>query len=630
MSCKHCHENVSEEEHSKVEIIFTIIGVIFSILAFLLGKKSEILELILYIIGYICIGYEICLNALKKLFKKDMFDENFLMFIATIGAFILGEYVEAILVILLYKIGEFLQDKAVENSKKKISDVLDIRAKYANLLVDKEIKKVDPSTLKIGDIIVVKNGERIPVDGIVISGQTSIDMMALTGESKPVTIKENDNILSGSINISNVINIKVTSEFKDSTVSKIIDLIENASDKKSNTENIITRFSKIYTPIVTIIALVIAILPFFFNISFSEALNRAFTFLVISCPCALVISVPLSFFVGIGRCSKSGILVKGSNYLDALNDVDKIVFDKTGTLTKGVFTVTKIVSLKEDVEDNDIIEYIAECEKYSNHYIAKSIINYYNKETKVKAVKHEEIAGYGIKAEVSKKQVLVGNLELLKKEEVDISKIKTENEIGTIVYLAVDKECLGYIILSDKLKNGAKELIGNLKKCGIKEAIMLTGDIEEIANNISKEVKIDKVYSSLLPIDKVNKLQEIKESIKNNKKVAYVGDGINDSPVLAVADVSISMGKGADIAIETSDIVLMSEQLDKIVESIKIAKKTRRIVTENISFAIIVKVIFLILSSIGKMTMFFAIFADVGVALLTILNAMRIFRIDKR
>ncbi len=629
MSCKYCHENVIEDENSKAEIIFTIVGVILSILAFFVSKKSETFELLFYIIGYICIGYEICLNAIKKLFKKDMFDENFLMFIATIGAFILGEYIEAILVILLYKIGEFLQDKAVENSKKKISNVLDIRAKYANLLVDKEIKKVDPSTLKIGDIIVVKNGERVPVDGIVISGQTSIDTTALTGESKPVTVKENDNILSGTINISNVINIKVTSEFKDSTVSKIIDLIENASDKKSNTENIITRFSKIYTPIVTIIALIIAILPFFFNISFSEALNRAFTFLVISCPCALVISVPLSFFVGIGRCSKSGILVKGSNYLDALNDIDKIVFDKTGTLTKGIFTVTKIVSLKEDVTDNDIIEYIAECEKYSNHYIAKSIINYYNNKTKVKAIKHEEIAGYGIKAEISKKQVLVGNLELLKKEDVDVSKIKTENEIGTTVYLALDKECLGYIVLSDELKSGAKELIGNLKKCGIKEAIMLTGDTEEIAVNISKEVKIDKVYSSLLPIDKVNKLQEIKKNIKKNKKVAFVGDGINDSPVLAVADVSISMGKGADIAIETSDIVLMSEQLDKIVESIKIARKTRRIVTENISFAIIVKVIFLILSSVGKMTMFFAIFADVGVALLTILNAMRIFKIDK-
>ena len=605
---------------------FIIIGVIISVFAYF--SKIESVSFLLYLAGYICIGYDICLKAIKKLFKKDMFDENFLMVIATIGAFAINEYIEAILVILLYKIGEFLQDKAVENSKKKINEVLNIKAPYANLVINEKIKKVNPESLNIGDVIVIKTGEKVPVDGVVTSGNTSLDMKALTGESKPISIKENDNILSGAINIGSTIYVKVSSAFKDSTVSQIIDLIENATDKKSKTENLITRFAKVYTPIVIFIALIIVLLPLFCNITFRESLHRAFTFLVISCPCAIVISVPLSFFVGIGVSSKFGILVKGSNYLDALNDINVIAFDKTGTLTKGKFEITGVYLQNNKFSKEELLTLVVACEKYSNHYIAKSIVDSYKNQVTFDVSSHEEIAGQGIKAIVNDYNILVGNKKLLEDEKVNVSDINEniDDEGKTFVYVAINSEYIGYITLADTLKTDA-ESISNLKKYGIKKTIMLTGDTKLIAEKIAKEAKIDRVYDSLLPQDKVKIVEEIKENLGKKEKLAYVGDGINDSPVLAASDIGISMGNGADIAVETADIVLMSEELNKLETVLKIARKTRRVVIENISFAIVIKVMFLILGSIGKMTMFFAVFADVGVALITIINAMRIFKI---
>ncbi len=621
--CEHEHE---EKENEKLNILFIIIGVIISVFAHF--SKIESVSFLLYLAGYICIGYDIYLKAIKKLFKKDMFDENFLMVIATIGAFAINEYIEAILVILLYKIGEFLQDKAVENSKKKINEVLNIKAPYANLVINEKIKKVNPESLNIGDVIIIKTGEKVPVDGVVTSGNTSLDMKALTGESKPISIKENDNILSGAINIGSTIYVKVSSAFKDSTVSQIIDLIENATDKKSKTENLITRFAKVYTPIVIFIALIIVLLPLFCNITFRVALHRAFTFLVISCPCAIVISVPLSFFVGIGVSSKFGILVKGSNYLDALNDINVIAFDKTGTLTKGKFEITGVYLKNNKFSKEELLTLVVACEKYSNHYIAKSIVDSYKNQVTFDVSSHEEIAGQGIKAIVNDYNILVGNKKLLEDEKVNVSDINgnIDDEGKTFVYVAINSEYIGYITLADTLKTDA-ESISNLKKYGIKKTIMLTGDTKLIAEKIAKEAKIDRVYDSLLPQDKVKIVEEIKENLGKKEKLAYVGDGINDSPVLAAADIGISMGNGADIAVETADIVLMSEELNKLETVLKIARKTRKVVIENISFAIVIKVMFLILGSIGKMTMFFAVFADVGVALITIINAMRIFKI---
>lgn len=631
--CEHCHDHNHEHGHehggeiTKLEIILGIIGVIIFVATIIISKNIKIdtyVSIACFLISYICIGYNIFFNAMKRLFKKDMFDENLLMTIASIGAFFTGDYIEGIVVILLYKIGEFLQDKATENSKKKIEESLSINIQYANLKVGNDIKRVEPKNVKVGDIIIVKTGERVPLDGIVINGTTSIDTSSLTGESKPVSVNKNDNILSGVINLSNVIEVKVTKDYEDSTSTKIIKLISEAVENKSKTENFITRFSKIYTPIVILIAIILAIvLPVFFNIPFAEALREhVLTFLVVSCPCALVISVPLGFFVGIGTCSKNGILVKGSNYLDILSSVKKVAFDKTGTLTKGDFTITDINN-QSDLSNERLLEILALCETFSNHYIAKSIVKSYNKKLdKPKVKSHSEVAGHGIIARVEDMDVMVGNTKLMAKNNI---KITTSSNVGTVIYIAINGKYVGNITLSDSLKKGVDILIDNLKQLGIKETILLTGDKKDIAEDLSKKVKLDKVYSELLPQDKVNIIKEIKEKDDKSGKIAYVGDGINDSPVLATADVGISMGHGSDLAIETSDIVLMTDEPHKLISAIKIAKNTKNIVMENIIFAISVKIIVLVLSTFGSISMWLAIFADVGVSLIAILNSMRIF-----
>lgn len=614
-----------EKINKEINLVFLdVIGIIVFLMAYFIPGIKFNLKIGMYIVSYALIGFDIFKKAIKHLFRKDMFDENLLMTIATIGALCIGEYIEGIAVLLLYKIGEYLQDKAVDTSKEKIKNAIDIRAKYANVIKNGKVEKVDPETLKIGDIVVVKNGEKIPTDGVISKGNTRLDTSSLTGESIPKDVGENDEVLSGMINLGEVIEIKVTKAFEDSTASKILDLIENARESKSKTENFITKFSKIYTPTVIVIAILIAMsFPSIFGIGFTDSLNRALIFLVVSCPCALVISVPLGFFVGMGSCSKKGILIKGSNYLDALSSVDTVAFDKTGTLTKGVFKITKINN-KSDMSDDDIIEYLALCESYSNHYIAKSILTSYGKEIDKERIKeHSEIAGHGIKAVIDGKEVLAGNKSLMDSQNI---KVDVEDTVGTVIYIAIDKKYSGNVVLSDELKDNVLELSNNLKRiCGIKNTVLLTGDKENVAKKVAEEIKFNNVYGELLPQDKVEIVEKLKQGTK--KKVAFVGDGINDSPVLASADVGISMGNGSDIAIDTSDIVLMTDEPHKLVECIKISKRTKSVVIQNIVFALSIKVIVLVLSAMGISTMWEAIFADVGVSLLAIFNSIRIFKI---
>jgi Cd2+/Zn2+-exporting ATPase len=614
-----------EKINKEINLVFLdVIGIIVFLMAYFIPGIKFNLKIGMYIVSYALIGFDIFKKAIKHLFRKDMFDENLLMTIATIGALCIGEYIEGVAVLLLYKIGEYLQDKAVDTSKEKIKNAIDIRAKYANVIKNGKVEKVDPETLKIGDIVVVKNGEKIPTDGVISKGNTRLDTSSLTGESIPKDVAENDEVLSGMINLGEVIEIKVTKAFEDSTASKILDLIENARESKSKTENFITKFSKIYTPTVIVIAILIAMsFPSIFGIGFADSLNRALIFLVVSCPCALVISVPLGFFVGMGNCSKKGILIKGSNYLDALSSVDTVAFDKTGTLTKGVFKITKINN-KSDMSDDEILEYLALCESYSNHYIAKSILTSYGKEIDKERIKeHSEIAGHGIKAVIDGKEVLAGNKSLMDSQNI---KVDVENTVGTVIYIAIDKKYSGNVVLSDELKDNVLELSNNLKRiCGIKNTVLLTGDKENVAKKVAEEIKFNNVYGELLPQDKVEIVEKLKQGTK--KKVAFVGDGINDSPVLASADVGISMGNGSDIAIDTSDIVLMTDEPHKLVECIKISKRTKSVVIQNIVFALSIKVIVLLLSAMGISTMWEAIFADVGVSLLAIFNSIRIFKI---
>lgn len=614
-----------EKINKKINLVFLdVIGIIVFLMAYFIPGIKFNLKIGMYIVSYALIGFDIFKKAIKHLFRKDMFDENLLMTIATIGALCIGEYIEGVAVLLLYKIGEYLQDKAVDTSKEKIKSAIDIRAKYANVIKNGKVEKVDPETLKIGDIVVVKNGEKIPTDGVISKGNTRLDTSSLTGESIPKDVAENDEVLSGMINLGEVIEIKVTKAFEDSTASKILDLIENARESKSKTENFITKFSKIHTPTVIVIAILIAMsFPSIFGIGFADSLNRALIFLVVSCPCALVISVPLGFFVGMGSCSKKGILIKGSNYLDALSSVDTVAFDKTGTLTKGVFKITKINN-KSDMSDDEILEYLALCESYSNHYIAKSILTSYGKEIDKERIKeHSEIAGHGIKAVIDGKEVLAGNKSLMDNQNI---KVDVEDTVGTVIYIAIDKKYSGNVVLSDELKDNVLELSNNLKRiCGIKNTVLLTGDKENVAKKVAEEIKFNNVYGELLPQDKVEIVEKLKQGTK--KKVAFVGDGINDSPVLACADVGISMGNGSDIAIDTSDIVLMTDEPHKLVECIKISKKTKSVVIQNIVFALSIKVIVLVLSAMGISTMWEAIFADVGVSLLAIFNSIRIFKI---
>ena len=605
-----------------------LIALFLYIVALIVKFEDSLINNIIYIVAYLVVGLDIIKKAIRNITRGKVFDENFLMSVATIGAFGIGEFPEAVAVMLFYQIGELFQSYAVDKSRKSIASLMDIRPDFANLEKAGKLEKVSPEEVKIGDTIVVKPGEKVPLDGILIEGNSTLDTKALTGESLPREIEKGDEILSGTININGVIKIKVTKEYKESTVSKILDLVENASSKKSKSENFISKFAKYYTPIVVIIALVLAVLPplIIQDASFSDWLYRALSFLVVSCPCALVISIPLSFFGGIGGASKLGILVKGSNYLEQLANTEIFVFDKTGTLTEGVFEVQKIKPI--NITEEKLLEITAYAENYSNHPISLSLKKAYNKKIDEKKIKKtEEISGRGIVAQIEEKEVLVGNEKLMNEKQI---KFKKSSSIGTILYVAINGEYVGYILISDKIKKDSAETIKNLKKNHIKETVMLTGDKKIVGETVAKDLGIDTVFTELLPDGKVEKVEKLLKSKSEKGKLAFVGDGINDSPVLAMADIGIAMGGlGADSAIEAADIVLMTDEPSKIVTAISLAKKTMRIVKENIIFAIAVKVIVLILSAIGISTMWEAVFADVGVSIIAILNALRVLNVKK-
>ena len=612
----------------KKDLIKIIISFILFVIALVVPFQNIWVNKIIYIISYLIVGLEIILKAIRNIIRGKVFDEHFLMSIATIGAFIIGEFPEAVAVMLFYQIGELFQSYAVDKSRKSIVALMDIRPDYANIKKDGDIVKVDPDDVKIDDIIVVKPGEKVPLDGIVIKGNSYVDTKALTGESVPRKIEQNDEILSGFINQKGVLEIKVTKEFENSTVSKILDLVENASSKKSKSENFITKFAKYYTPIVVIIALIIAFVPpFILNMGeFNDFLYRALTFLVVSCPCALVISIPLGFFGGIGGASKLGILVKGSNYLEALQKAEIVVFDKTGTLTKGVFEVQEINSF--DIKKEKLLEYATYAEYYSNHPISISLKNKYNKKIDKERIKDiKELSGNGIVAIIDSTEVIIGNKKIMNNFNIKYEEVEKQ---GTILYIAIDKKYVGYIVISDKIKDDAKDTIKGLKKNNIKKTVMLTGDIKKVGESVAKEIDIDEVYTELLPDDKVKKVEKLLKEKSEKSKLVFVGDGINDAPVLAMSDIGIAMGGlGSDAAIEAADIVIMNDEISKILTAIKISKKTMKIVVENIVFAIGVKVIVLILAAFGISTMWEAVFAYVGVSFISILNSLRMLKVKK-
>lgn len=599
-----------------------IIGAAVLATAVLLSLNNEWLQIALFIISYIIVGGDVVKRAVKNIFKGQVFDENFLMSIATIGAFFIGEYPEGVAVMLFYQVGELFQSYAVGKSRKSIASLMDIRPDYANIKKGDELVKVDPDEVQIGDIIVIKAGEKIPLDGKVIEGSSMIDTSALTGESVPREVEVGSDILSGCININGVITAEVTKEFGESTVSKILDLVENASSKKSNSEQFITKFARYYTPVVVIIAVFLAIIPplVIDGATFSDWIYRALAFLVVSCPCALVISIPLSFFGGIGGASKKGVLVKGSNYLEALAETEIVVFDKTGTLTKGVFNVQEIHP--EGVSKEELLELTAHAESYSNHPISLSLKRAYSKEIDNGRISDvEEISGHGVIATVDGKKVMAGNIKLMKM--MDIPYFKGEL-IGTIVHVAVNNKYIGYIVIADEVKEDSAQAIKELKAANIKQTVMLTGDNKSIGSKVAKELGLDKVYAELLPADKVEKLEELFSQKSKKGKLAFVGDGINDAPVLARADIGIAMGGlGSDAAIEAADVVIMTDEPSKIATTMKISKKTLKIAHQNIVFAIGIKIIVLILSAFGITTMWAAIFADVGVTIIAVLNAFR-------
>lgn len=599
-----------------------IIGAAVLATAVLLSLNNEWLQIALFIISYIIVGGDVVKRAVKDILKGQVFDENFLMSIATIGAFFIGEYPEGVAVMLFYQVGELFQSYAVGKSRKSIASLMDIRPDYANVKKGDELVKVDPDEVQIGDIIVIKAGEKIPLDGKVIEGSSMIDTSALTGESVPREVEVGSDILSGCININGVITAEVTKEFGESTVSKILDLVENASSKKSNSEQFITKFARYYTPVVVIIAVFLAIIPplVIDGATFSDWIYRALAFLVVSCPCALVISIPLSFFGGIGGASKKGVLVKGSNYLEALAETEIVVFDKTGTLTKGVFNVQEIHP--EGVSKEELLELTAHAESYSNHPISFSLKRAYSKEIDNGRISDvEEISGHGVIATVDGKKVMAGNIKLMKM--MDIPYFKGEL-IGTIVHVAVNNKYIGYIVIADEVKEDSAQAIKELKAANIKQTVMLTGDNKSIGSKVAKELGLDKVYAELLPADKVEKLEELFSQKSKKGKLAFVGDGINDAPVLARADIGIAMGGlGSDAAIEAADVVIMTDEPSKIATTMKISKKTLKIAHQNIVFAIGIKIIVLILSAFGITTMWAAIFADVGVTIIAVLNAFR-------
>ena len=602
-----------------------IIAAILFLFAMFVRFDNEMINKVIFVCSYLIVGMDILKKATRNIFKGKVFDENFLMAIATIGAFSIGEFPEAVAVMLFYQVGELFQSFAVDKSRKSISSLMDIRPDYANLIKDDDVEKVDPDEVKIGDIILIKPGEKVPLDGIVVEGESLIDTKALTGEAVPRKVEIKSEILSGSINQNGLLKVKVTKEFEESTVSKILELVENASTKKSKSENFITKFAKYYTPIVVIIAVFLALLPPIiigdFS-TFSNWLYRALAFLVVSCPCALVISIPLSFFGGIGGASKIGILIKGGNYLEALSKAETIVFDKTGTLTEGIFDVQKINP--NNISEEELLKNAAYSESYSNHPIAESIKKTYGKDIdKTLVTNVNEISGYGIECNFDGKRVLSGNSKLMEKYKIDYEK---NDDLGTIVYVAIDGKYVGNIIISDKIKEDSEYVIRLLKKSGIKTT-MLTGDKKKIGEHVANKIGIDNVYTELLPQEKVEKVEKLIKEKSANGKLVFVGDGINDAPVLAISDIGIAMGGvGSDAAIEAADIVLMTDEPSKIASAIKLSQKTMRIVKENIIFAIFVKILVLVLSALGLATMWAAVFADVGVSIIAIINALRVLK----
>ena len=622
--CEQCgaHDHEEKEENLKAEVVKLVIALIIFATAFFKVVPGKI-AIWLFVAAYILSGYEVLLKSIKNIFRGEVFDENFLMSIATLGAFAISKPGEAAAVMIFYNVGELFEDYAVGKSKKSIIQLMNIKPKIANLKKGNEIKVVEPEELKVGDIIVVKAGEKIPVDGVIVNGETTINTSALTGESVPRKVKVDDEVLAGCINESDVIEVKVTKEFKDTAINEIIELVKNSNKAKSKTELFITKFAKVYTPIVVVLALVLAFVPPIF-VGFQnlgEWVKRALVFLVTSCPCAIVLSVPLGYFASIGKAGKEGVLIKGSNYLDVLTKANTMVLDKTGTITKGNFEVSKIV-LAEEIGEEELLEIAAVAESMSNHPIAKSIISKVNKKISQEEIEeYKEIAGMGIKAKYHGDEIVAGNAKLLDKEEI---KYYPCNEIGAIVYVAKNKKYLGAIIISDTVKPDSKEAIEGFKKNGINKICMLTGDNKEIAENIAKQVGIEEVHCNLLPGEKVKELQKIKNE---QNVVIAIGDGINDSPVLAEADIGASMGlNGQDLAIETSDIVIMDGKLSSFNKAINVSKRTKKIIMQNIYFALGIKAIVLVLGAFGISTMWEAVFADVGVTFITVLNSLRVFK----
>ena len=614
-----------KEEHNDSDIARIVIGIAIYLIA-LIGNLGTIITNILTIISFVVLLYKTAKKAWKQVTKNKVLDENTLIVISAIGAYFVGKISEGIMVITLYEIGKILESKAVKKTRKSISDLMNIKPEYANLKINEEIKKVNPEEVKIGDIIMVKTGEKIPLDGVVISGDAQVDNSALTGESKLVNVTKNSKVLLGSINVNGLIEVKVEQTYENGTVSQILNLVENATDKKAKTETFVSKAAKIYTPVIIGLALLVAIfMPLVVaNVTYKESIYKALIFLVISCPCSIAISVPLSYFSGIGKASKKGILIKGSDYLDGIKDIKEIIFDKTGTITTGNFKVSEIHSLDEKYSEDEILEYFARGEKLSNHPIAKSILNKYEenqnkKELNVNDVENfEEVSGKGLKYTYNNKNIKIGNS--------SFTGAKTENIVGTVLYLNIDEQVVGSIVLSDEIKPKTKETMERLHKLGIKTK-MFTGDKKEIAEKIAKQVGIQAVKAEMLPQDKYNELDKIIEQREENKKIAFVGDGINDSPVLARADIGISMGGiGSSSAIEASDVVIMTDELNKIVDGIEISKKTNKIIIQNLIFAIGVKILTLLLSLFGIADMWQAVFADVGTTLITIFNTLRILK----
>lgn len=611
----------------KKQLYRIIISGILLLFSILVDINVKYINSIIFIVAYFIIGYDILLKAFKNIKRGKVFDENFLMSVATIGALCIGNIPEAVSVMLFYQVGELFQSYAVNKSRKSVASLMDIRPDYANVIRNDKHIKVDPNEVNIEEIILIKPGEKIPLDGVIVEGSSMLNTLALTGESVPRRVEKGDEVLSGCINNESVLKVKVTKKFGESTVSKILDLVENASSRKSNSEAFITKFAKYYTPIVCGIALVLAVLPpIILNQEFNTWIYRALSFLVVSCPCALVVSIPLSFFGGIGASSSVGVLVKGSNYLEALSNIEIVVCDKTGTLTEGVFKVQKINAIS--MSDEELLKYAAYAESFSNHPIAMSLKEAYHKKIDSKKVTDtKEISGKGVEAKVDGKKVLVGNDKLMKDMNIKYDKC---DDIGTIVYVIVDNKYFGYIVISDKIKDDSYEAVKGLKANNVKKLVMLTGDKKDISKVVSEELKLDEYHSELLPQDKVKCVEKLMLEKSKEGKLLFVGDGINDAPVLALSDIGVAMGGlGSDAAIEAADVVIMTDEISKISKAISISRKTMRIVKENIIFAITVKIAVLVLSALGIATMWSAVFADVGVSVIAILNALRILRVNK-